>query len=285
MSSRYYNAPINNQGSLHRLENERDACGVGCVTHIRGQRSYRILRTAVDSVCHMTHRGAIDADQKTGDGAGILTQIPHAILIPAAEEMGARINDANDLGVGVMFLPTEGAEQIKAKILCEGILRNRGCTVHGWREVPVNPRQLGEKARETMPAIYHLLVGRPESQYPDTFERTLFLARREIEIKARLTTRSPRGTVFTAPFPTKRYWSRQHSKSSTSIFKTTPTRQQSLSTTSDSAQTHSRPGRWASRSACLRTTAKSTLCEETGTGCPRASATSRTKSGATTSAC
>ena len=117
MSSRYYNAPINNEGTLHRLENERDACGVGCVNHIKGQRSYRILRTALDSVCHMTHRGAIDADQKTGDGAGILTQIPHAILVPAAEELGARIKEPTDLGVGVMFLPKDGSQHIKAKIL------------------------------------------------------------------------------------------------------------------------------------------------------------------------
>ena len=183
--SRYYSAPIRNEGTLHSLEDERDACGVGFVTHIKGQRSYRILRTALDSVCRMTHRGAVDADQKTGDGAGVLTQIPYGILLPVAEEMGARLDDEKDLGVGVFFLPREGAEQIKAKILCEGILRNRGCMVIGWRPVPVNPRQLGEKARETMPAIFQLLVKRPEFLDADAFERVLYLSRREVELKSR----------------------------------------------------------------------------------------------------
>ena len=80
----YYDEPIPNEGSLHRMEHERDACGVGFVAQVEGIKSHDILKYALCGICNVVHRGAMDADMKTGDGAGILTQIPHKILLPVA---------------------------------------------------------------------------------------------------------------------------------------------------------------------------------------------------------
>ncbi len=185
MSHRFYSSPVSNHGGLHSLDHERDSCGVGFIANIHGERSHKVLRAALTSVCNVVHRGAVDADQKTGDGAGVTTQVPHKLLVPEAEAMGARLAQPTDLGVGVFFLPRKEMDQIKVKLVAEGVLRNRGVRVFGWREVPVNKLELGEKARRTMPLICHLLLGRPEGLDDDQFERMLFLARREMELKMR----------------------------------------------------------------------------------------------------
>ena len=183
--NRYYQTSVNSQGSLHRTELERDSCGVGIVAQIQGRPSNEILQLGVTAVSNVTHRGALDADNKTGDGAGITTQIPAAIFLAEAEKLGTRLNDISDLAVGVIFLHSgETGDSLKGKILVEGVLRNRGIGVIGWREVPLNPGALGEKALSTLPDIHHILLKRPEEMDGDAFERALFLARREIEIKA-----------------------------------------------------------------------------------------------------
>ncbi|NNE90561.1 MAG: glutamate synthase large subunit [Verrucomicrobiales bacterium] len=172
--------------TLHRPELERDACGVGVVAHISGERSHRVLRLGLDSVNNVTHRGALNADMKTGDGAGVTTHLPHKILRPVAEEMGAELVDNEELAVGVFFLgDRDSADYVKGKVLAEGVLRNRGIGIIGWREVPTNPKALGDQAIETMPEILHLLLKRPAGVNGDEFERLLFLARREIEQKVR----------------------------------------------------------------------------------------------------
>ncbi len=183
--NRYYQEPLKASGTLHWPAREGDACGVGVVAAIHGEKTNRILRYGLTSCCNVVHRGAVDSDQKTGDGAGVTTNVPYKILVPAAEELGGKIERPEDLGVGVFFLSRENAaEQLKVKILAEGVLRNRGVKVIGWREVPTNDSALGDKARATKPEILHLLLQRPEGLDDDAFERTLFLSRREIELKA-----------------------------------------------------------------------------------------------------
>lgn len=185
MKNRNYNELIPNEGSLHSLEREHDACGVGFIAHKDGERSHKVLRYGVDSVCAVTHRGAVDADGKTGDGAGISTQIPVKLFQSWFDEKGITLSDADALGAGMVFLPLKNeAACLKGKVLIEGILRNRGVEVYGWRDVPVNPNELGEKALSTMPSIQQVLFDRPDGLDGDAFERQLFLARREIEIRA-----------------------------------------------------------------------------------------------------
>jgi glutamate synthase domain-containing protein 2/glutamate synthase domain-containing protein 1/glutamate synthase domain-containing protein 3 len=185
MKYEFYPEEIPNEGSLHRMDAERDACGVGFVADIQGKRSRKILEMAISGVCNVQHRGAVDADRVTGDGAGVLTQLPHKLFANVLEQMGHTLAHPMDLAVGVFFLPTDQTERLKIHLIAEGILRNRDIKVIGWRDVPVNPNELGEKARRTMPVIQHLLLERPDEMTDDAFERQLYLARRELRLKAK----------------------------------------------------------------------------------------------------
>ncbi|SKA75952.1 glutamate synthase (NADPH/NADH) large chain [Prosthecobacter debontii] len=185
MKHPFYDQDIPNEGSLHRMDLERDACGVGFVANIHGKRSRDILEMAICGVCNVQHRGAVDADRVTGDGAGVLTQIPHKVLMPEVEKMGHKLEHEMDLAVGVFFLPNDETQRLKIQLVAEGILRNRDIKVLGWRDVPVNPNELGEKARRTMPFIQHLFMERPEGMDDNSFERQLYLVRRELRIKAK----------------------------------------------------------------------------------------------------
>lgn len=171
----------NTSGTLHQWSNETANCGMGAIANLRGQKSYQIIDYAITSVCNMTHRGAVDSDQKTGDGSGVLCQIPRPIFYKAAQELGF-IGDADDLGVGVFFLPGDdaaGASQIKSTT--ESILLRRKIPCIGWRKAPVHPDQLGKLALDTQPDIQHLIVSRPADVDSEQFERLLYLVRREIE--------------------------------------------------------------------------------------------------------
>jgi glutamate synthase domain-containing protein 2/glutamate synthase domain-containing protein 1/glutamate synthase domain-containing protein 3 len=181
----YYDKPIPNEGSLHLMEMERDACGVGFVAQVEGKRSRKILDYALTGVCRVVHRGAMFADRKTGDGAGILTQIPHALFAPDLEKFGAKLEHAMDLAVGVFFLPQDETDRLRIQLVAEAAVDRRDIRVIGWRQVPVNPKELGDAAQDTMPFIMHLLMERPEGVDDASYERSLFLARREIEIRSR----------------------------------------------------------------------------------------------------
>jgi glutamate synthase (NADPH/NADH) large chain/glutamate synthase (ferredoxin) len=168
--------------SLYSPEHEHDACGVGLVAQISGKRSNRILKIGLRSICSLMHRGAVDADAKTGDGAGVMTQIPYKLFAPEVAKLGHTLYEESDLGVGVMFLPYDNAyAQARAKAITEEVLEKRGIFLFGWRQVPINIRVLGEKAQSTMPRIEQVLVGKPSGMEADDYERRLFLARNEIE--------------------------------------------------------------------------------------------------------
>jgi len=168
--------------SLYDPAREHDACGVGMVAQISGRRSNRILRIGLRSLCSLMHRGALDADSKTGDGAGIITQIPYKLFKPEVELLGHRLYQESDLAVGVTFLPHDNAyAQARAKAIIKEVLEKRSLFLFGWREVPVNLRVLGEKAQATMPRIEHVLIGKPWGMPDHDYERRLFLARNEIE--------------------------------------------------------------------------------------------------------
>ncbi|MGI8601683.1 MAG: glutamate synthase large subunit [Verrucomicrobiales bacterium] len=176
-----YFGPMTSEGSLHRPEAERDGCGVGFVASIKGEKSHRILEMALQSVCSVTHRGAVDADNKTGDGAGILAHIPHKVFAADLEKMGARLERPEDLGVAMCFLPRRNVEARKlAKAIAEDVCRERGLVVLGWRLPPINKRELGDKARLTRPSIRQLFVGRPAGLDGQAFERALYVCRKLI---------------------------------------------------------------------------------------------------------
>ncbi len=158
-------------------ERERDACGVGFVADRRGRHSHAILRRALAAVAAMSHRGALAADAKTGDGAGVLTQIPYTLL---RRDLSLRTPNA-DLGLGMLFLPQEVDASREAWTLVASALDECRVPVLGWRIVPTDPTALGEHARRTLPEIAQVAVGRPRGCDDEAFERALYRARRLIE--------------------------------------------------------------------------------------------------------
>src|SRR6516164_3874921 len=173
--------------SLYEPEEEHDSCGVGFVAAIDGQRSNRVLRLGLTSVCNMAHRGAMDADSKTGDGSGVLTQIPYKIFRTELTKLGHTLYNDTDLGIGFLFLPHDNAyAQARAKAIVQDVLGERNLFQFGRREVPLNIMVLGEKAQLTMPRIEQVLIGRPPGISDDEYERRLFLARNEIEKRVHL---------------------------------------------------------------------------------------------------
>ncbi|RZT64154.1 glutamate synthase (NADH) large subunit [Microcella alkaliphila] len=136
-------------------ERERDACGLAMVATLRGTAGHDIIQNALDALRNLEHRGAVGSDAGTGDGAGILTQIPDAFfraVVPFT------LPEAGAYAVGAAFLPTDAAERAREKSGIEAIAAEEGLTVLGWREVPVDPSQVGALAREAMPVIEQLFL-------------------------------------------------------------------------------------------------------------------------------
>jgi glutamate synthase (ferredoxin) len=172
-------------GTLYDPAFEHDACGVGFVADVHGRAGKEILPLALSALERMAHRGAVDADGKTGDGAGVTTQIPYAVLEPELERMGMPLASPNDLAVGLLFLPSDPDRSRSCKKIAAETLVRQGLRFLGWRAVPIDETVLGEKARRSRPVISHLLVGRPFGLSHDEFERRLFLARKEMEGRLR----------------------------------------------------------------------------------------------------
>ncbi|MEM9446530.1 MAG: glutamate synthase large subunit [Verrucomicrobiota bacterium] len=169
---------------MYDPSHEHDNCGVGLVANIHGEKTNAIIKKALGCVCNLVHRGAVDADAKSGDGAGVLTQIPTKIFRPIIEKMGHKLYNDNDLAVGMIFLPGEGEyEQAHCRKITDEIVKKRGLVPIGWRSVPVKPKVMGDTAASTAPLIEQVIILRPEglNMTDEDFERNLYIARREIE--------------------------------------------------------------------------------------------------------
>ena len=167
---------------MYNNVNEKDACGVGFVANRLGSRSHEIIKMATQAVTNLTHRGAVAADAKTGDGAGILTQIPEKLFQKELEKLGVHLDSINDMGVGMIFLPRHDEKALAhGRALVEKTLQQYGVPLLGWRSVPLDLSALGTKALETMPDIQQVLVGRPEQLTDDAFERCLYLICKALE--------------------------------------------------------------------------------------------------------
>lgn len=171
---------------LYHPRFEHDACGIGFVARLNGEASHTILNQALTAVGHMAHRGGVAADGKSGDGAGVLTQIPRAFFARELALRGIRY-PVEDLAVGMLFLPQDEGRRNTARGLVEQVLAHYGMALLAWRPVPVNLDALGESARETCPVIEQALIARPPHNHttPNAYERALYLARRTIEAEAR----------------------------------------------------------------------------------------------------
>ncbi|SFU58579.1 glutamate synthase large subunit [Halomonas korlensis] len=164
---------------LHHPGEFRDNCGFGLIAHMQGEASHDLLKTAIESLTCMTHRGGIAADGKTGDGCGLLLQMPDAFMRHAAREaLGVELGER--YAVGVVFLPDDDARETRGREALETELAQRGLVVHGWREVPVDPSVCGPMALECLPRIRQLFVEPGEGGVAN-FDVDLFMARRRAE--------------------------------------------------------------------------------------------------------
>ena len=162
---------------------EHDACGVGFVAQASGERSAEVTRLALQALARVAHRGAAATD-RSGDGAGVLTQIPAPLFYREAASRGLRLERGQPFAVGAFFLPRSDDALCRATGIIEDVLRAEGAAVLGWRDVPVDPDVLGAGARATLPAIRQVILAPPTDggrRDEAAWERALYLARRTIE--------------------------------------------------------------------------------------------------------
>jgi glutamate synthase (ferredoxin) len=170
------------KGTLYSPGHEHDACGVGLVVDIKGRRSNQIVRQALTVLANMKHRGALGAEPNTGDGAGILMQLPHAFLRAVCAAEGFSLPAAGDYGAGMVFLPPDPERQAACERRFAEIIRGEGQAVLGWRTVPTDGRTLGKTARAGEPVVRQVFIGRGDGIADEmAFERKLFVIRRLAE--------------------------------------------------------------------------------------------------------
>src|SRR5579863_10204300 len=166
---------------LYDPQFEHDACGIGFVADISGRKSHDIVLKGVQILINLTHRGACGCDPQTGDGAGILIQIPHSFFQQECSRLGFELPAPGEYGVGMAFLPVDRHE----RILCEGILERiaveEGLTVLGWRDTPLNGNAIGRLARATQPYIEQIFIKRGPEMDQDALERKLYVVRKRAE--------------------------------------------------------------------------------------------------------
>ena len=157
---------------------EHDACGVSFVVDIKGRKSHDIVAMGIGALCSMEHRGATGAEVETGDGAGVLIQIPHRFL---SEVVSFVLPAVGSYGVGIAFLPADKKLRDAAVVAVEQIIAEQNLDVLGWREVPVDPSCLGKSARDVMPAFSQIFIADKEGAREIELDRKLFIARKRIE--------------------------------------------------------------------------------------------------------
>jgi len=161
---------------------EHEACGVGFVVNIKGRKSHAIVQQALQVLLNLKHRGACGCEANTGDGAGILLQVPHAFLEQACREVKIALPGPGEYGVGMVFLPASQAERYKCEKLFEEIVATEGLHLLGWRTVPTEHSSLGHTAIASEPVVRQVFLARPGELGDDpAFERKLYVVRKMAE--------------------------------------------------------------------------------------------------------
>jgi glutamate synthase (NADPH/NADH) large chain len=162
---------------------EHDSCGVGFVANINGLQTHKIVSDGITILKNLVHRGAIGGDRKTGDGAGMLTQIPHDFFKRQCAQIGIALSAPGTYGIGMLFLPMDDEKRAGARRIIETVVKREGGTALGWRDVPARPDCLGELARAGMPFICQVFVS-IAGESGDGLERRLYVLRKCIEREA-----------------------------------------------------------------------------------------------------
>ncbi len=182
---------------LYDPQFEHDACGLGFVVHMKGQKSHQIVADALKILVNLDHRGACGAEPNTGDGAGILIQLPHEFLVAQTSKLGFKLPEPGQYGVGMIFLPKDKTERENIKSIFSKVISDEGQTVLGWRDVPTDNSSLGKTAVAAEPFMAQVFVGRnPSIKDDQAFERKLFVIRKIAEQKIRYTGKTAGGKFF-----------------------------------------------------------------------------------------
>ena len=166
---------------LYRPEFEHSACGVGVVANVRGVKSNEIVRNGLEVLTNLAHRGAAGSDPETGDGAGMLLQMPHDFLRRETANLGIDLPEPGGYAAGVVFLPQDSAEREVCETIVVRAIEQEGQRLLGWRDVPVDPSVIGYVARECQPVIRQLFIGMGPGADSAAFERKLFVIRKVAE--------------------------------------------------------------------------------------------------------
>ena len=170
------------ENGLYSPHHEHDSCGVGVVANIKGGQSHEIITESLQVLVNLGHRGACGCDPETGDGAGILMQMPHAFFRKVCPAAGIDLPEPGHYGVGMAFLPPGPAARTACEDLVNRSIDAEGLSLLGWRDVPVDPTRLGRDARAVQPTIRQFFVGSgPERLEPDHLQRKLYTLRKVIE--------------------------------------------------------------------------------------------------------
>ncbi len=167
---------------LYDPQFEHDSCGVGFVVDIKGRKSHQIVTQALTVLKNLLHRGACGCEVNTGDGAGILIQMPHAFLTRECARIGIVLPAPTWYGVGLVFLPTDPLQAARCQAIFEEIIREEGQTLLGWRDVPTDDSPVGPSAKAVEPAFRQIVIGRNATIADDkAFERRLYVIRKRVE--------------------------------------------------------------------------------------------------------
>jgi glutamate synthase (ferredoxin) len=178
-------APPSKQG-LYDPQFEHDSCGVGFVVNIKGKKSHAIVQQALQALRNLDHRGACGCEANTGDGAGILMQVPHDFLAKAADKLGFKLPTPGQYGVGMLFMPKNPAEREAVKAALAKIISGESQTLLGWRDIPTDNSTLGKTAVAAEPHMMQVFIGRNPALKDDmAFERKLYVIRKLAEREIR----------------------------------------------------------------------------------------------------
>jgi glutamate synthase domain-containing protein 2/glutamate synthase domain-containing protein 1/glutamate synthase domain-containing protein 3 len=177
---------------LYHPAQEHDACGIGFVANIRGHKSHDIITKGIQVLLNLAHRGACGCDSETGDGAGILLQIPHQFFLRECRSLGFELPPPGSYGVGMTFLPVEKRERLQCEGILERIVREEGLTLLGWRDTPCFAASIGRVARGSQPYIQQIFIGSSVTDATisdeDAFERKLYVVRKRAESEIAVST-------------------------------------------------------------------------------------------------
>ena len=188
--------------SLYEQETFRDACGVGFVADIKGNRSRDIIDDGLEILARLSHRAACGADPDTGDGAGILLQLPDKFFRAEAARLGLELSPGRRFAVGQVFLPPDPGQRAACEALLEDVIKEEGQRVLGWRDVPVDDRNVGYVAKAVMPVFRQVFV-RMRRVPPSAWERTLYTIRKLTENRIRERGIDPSGYFHVASLSTE----------------------------------------------------------------------------------